>query len=58
MNQMTDEQRQQQAQRNRERMPRFSAWLDTVRAFDPEARVVWAEDGDVRVGNKPEGANA
>lgn len=50
---MSDEQRRQQAQQNRERLPRFSAWLDTVRAFDPEARVLWAQDGDVVVGKMP-----
>ena len=54
---MNDQQRRQEAQKNRERMPRFSAWLDTVRAFDPESRVVWAEDGDVVVGKKPEGSD-
>lgn len=54
---MSDEQRRQEAQKNRERMPRFSAWLDGLRAVFGECRVVWAQDGDVVVGNKPEGSD-
>lgn len=50
---MTDSEREEQAQRNRERLPRFAAWLATVRAFDPGARVLWAVDGDVAVGAMP-----
>lgn len=50
---MSDEQRRQQAQQNRERLSRFAAWLDTVRAWDPAARVLWAIEGDVTVGTVP-----
>lgn len=48
-----NDQRKQQAQSNRERMPRFAAWLATIRAFDPQARVIWAVDGEVAVGAVP-----
>lgn len=38
--------REQQAEQNRKRFPLFTAWLDGLRAFDPEARVLWVvEDG-------------
>ena len=47
--------REQQATANRERLPRFAAWLDTIRAFDPGARVLWAVEGDVAVGAVPTG---
>ena len=50
---MSDEQRRQQAQQNRERLPRFAAWLAGIRAWDPKARVLWAVEGDVRVGKVP-----
>lgn len=50
---MTDNEREEQARRNRERLPRFAAWLATIRAFDPEARVLWAREGEVEVGAAP-----
>lgn len=51
---MSDEQRRQQAQQNRERLPRFTVWLDAMRAaFGPGVRVVWAQEGDVLVGKIP-----
>lgn len=53
---MADSEREEQARRNRERLPRFAAWLATIRAFDPEARVLWAREGDVAVGVVPEGS--
>lgn len=50
-----NERRAEEARRNSERMPRFAAWLATVRAFDPKARVLWAMDGDQTAGRVPEG---
>jgi hypothetical protein len=50
---MTDSEREEQAQRNRERLPRFTAWLATVRAWDPKARVLWAREGEIEVGAVP-----
>ena len=49
------DEREKAAKANRERMPRFAAWLDTIRAFDPRARVLWARDGEVEVGAAPKG---
>lgn len=50
---MTDSEREEKAQRNRERLPRFAAWLATVRAWDPKASVLWAVDGEATVGKVP-----
>jgi len=47
------EERQQQAQRNRELMPLFAAWLDETRAVFGPVRVIWAREGDVMVGAVP-----
>jgi hypothetical protein len=49
------DEREKAAKANRERLPCFAAWLDTIRAFDPGARVLWARDGEAEVGAVPGG---
>ena len=45
--------RQDEARGNRERMPRFVAWLDGMRAvFGPDVKVYYARDGEREAGRR------
>lgn len=45
--------RADQAERNRQRFPRFAAWLAPILKFDAEAKVLWCREGDESAGRVP-----
>jgi hypothetical protein len=44
----------EQAKRNREKMPQIAAFMDELKQFIPEAKVVYAKEGGIEIGNKDE----
>ena len=46
--------RKDEAARNRAAMPQFAAWLDELRRVFGPVRVLWAREGGVEVGRRPE----
>jgi len=45
-------------ERNRARMPVVTRFVDALRRFDPEARVLYACEGGLELGAKPSSAPA
>lgn len=42
------------AEENRRRMPKVAEFVDEVRKYFPGAKVIYAREGDIEVGKRPE----
>jgi len=46
--------RAEQAKKNRDKMPQIAAFMDELKQFIPEAKVVYAKEGGIEIGNQDE----